>query len=531
MRVFISHTSKDKPAVEKLARALAEHGIEPWLDKWEMGTGDDFIAKINTGLEEADAGIIVFSAHSADSQWVEAETSYLTYARIQEGKILVPVRLGEDATIPPLLRPLLYRDIAEVEAIVDALYGRKPIGPTARPARFGRVDRAVVTLRRGGSDGVSASLAIGGLEYAEKSFTAIPPAVARGRDAFLQGYRHGVRRDMAEARRVELEGEIAALGRALRDFCLPGEAAAALADLVDGSPVGATVEIWFEADDPELLGLPFEALRLPGDRLLATLPGVAMLRRPLGLSMEPPEPLAGPLKILLAVAAPDEDLTTSIVLDHERETQNILDATEAAQRNENAAIRILEIGSPELIGRAFESDAYHVLHISCHGLPGQLELEDEDGRAVLTTAEELLDPIRDANRPLPLVFLSACHGGVEKEQTASFAEELLRAGVPSVLAMGSSVSDHYASRLARAFYGELAGREELLPSRALAAARAGLERERRRALERGGSLAETQPEYATATLFVSAEEEPRLADFAVDRVPLKTRTVWSRAAS
>jgi TIR domain len=41
VRVFISHSSKDKPAVEALAVALRERGIDPWLDKWEIGAGCD----------------------------------------------------------------------------------------------------------------------------------------------------------------------------------------------------------------------------------------------------------------------------------------------------------------------------------------------------------------------------------------------------------------------------------------------------------------------------------------------------------
>jgi hypothetical protein len=67
MRVFISHSSKDKPAVEALAVALHARGIGVWLDKWEMGTGDNFVAKINDGLQRADAGIVVFSRRSRDS--------------------------------------------------------------------------------------------------------------------------------------------------------------------------------------------------------------------------------------------------------------------------------------------------------------------------------------------------------------------------------------------------------------------------------------------------------------------------------
>src|ERR1044071_2095900 len=97
MRVFISHASGDKPAVEALDRALRERGIETWLDKWGIAPGDDIVAKINAGLEEANAGLIVFSSHSRDSRWVQAEADYLTYASIQEGKVLIPVVVGDDA--------------------------------------------------------------------------------------------------------------------------------------------------------------------------------------------------------------------------------------------------------------------------------------------------------------------------------------------------------------------------------------------------------------------------------------------------
>jgi len=101
-----------------------------------------------------------------------------------------------------------------------------------------------------------------------------------------------------------------------------------------------------------------------------------------GIATTPQSPLAGPIKVLIAVGAPDEGHTGSAVLDHERELQNILDAVEVAQRHKNVEVRILEVGHPKVIAAAIERDAYHVLHLSCHDGPGQLELEDEDGKAV-----------------------------------------------------------------------------------------------------------------------------------------------------
>jgi hypothetical protein len=282
--------------------------------------------------------------------------------------------------------------------------------------------------------------------------------------------------------------------------------------------------VCFEADDPALLGLPFEAMRLADGRLLAIQPAVVMLRRPLGLAAVETRALAGPLKILVAVGAPDEQLTRAAVLDQERELQTILAAVEQAQRLENVEVRILEVGHPEQIGKAIDADAYHVLHLSCHGAPGVLELEDEDGGPVRVSAKDLIGPIRRAGRPLPLVLLNACHGGVQAGETASLAGALLDAGVPCVVAMQTSVSDRYASRLAGAFYGNLARREVLLASRALADARKLLEAERQRAIGSGAPIEDTQPEYATAALYVRGEER-RIADFALDKEPLRVRPV------
>lgn len=529
MRVFISHSSKDKPAVESLALALRERGIDPWLDKWEISPGDDIVASINAGLEEAPAGIIVFSRHSRESRWVEAEVSYLTYARIQERKVLIPVVVGEDAWVPPLLRPLARRGIEEIDAIADALLGRRGGLPPVRAPEHGQVERVLITLRREGpAEGVRVEVRVADQVHGSASFASLPPGLLRAQREFLRGFPAGLRRDPVAAERAVLESRVADLGRQLRSLCLPGGAGEALADLLDGCPVGTLVEVCVEAEGAELLGLPFEALRLPDDRVLATHTSAVMLRRPVGVGASAGEPLAGPLKILVAVGAPDEGQTASAVLDQERELQNILDAVEPARGHENAEVRILEVGHPDVIGAAIEADAYHVLHLSCHGSPGTLDLEDEEGRVVPTTADELIAPLKETGRPLPLVLLNACHGGVQDGETASFAEALLHAGVPGVLAMQTSVSDHYAAGLARAFYGHLAHREFLLASRALAEARRDLERDRLAAVRRGAPLIETQPEYATATLFVAGEERP-LANFALDKVPLSVRPVYDVA--
>ncbi|MCP4663979.1 MAG: CHAT domain-containing protein, partial [bacterium] len=189
--------------------------------------------------------------------------------------------------------------------------------------------------------------------------------------------------------RQGLEEDLRRLGDELGAALLPGPAGERLGELLDQTGVGETVEVIFEAADPDLLALPFEAIRLDDGRVPVLEPSVCFLRR-LAPSQGPAaEPLAGPLKILVAIGAPDEDQTSSAVLDLEQELQGILDAVDRAAAEGAVEVKILEVGHPDEINRALKDDAFHVLHISGHGRPGKLELEDEEGRAVAVSAEEL----------------------------------------------------------------------------------------------------------------------------------------------
>ena len=201
----------------------------------------------------------------------------------------------------------------------------------------------------------------------------------------------------------------------------PGPVGEAVAQLLDSCRVGTTGELIFEAP-PALLPLPFEAARLPDGRLPALEPGVCVLRRlrpDRPITVPPWEPQAGPLKILVAVGAPDEGQTPNQVLDLEAELQAILDAVERANQLGIAQVRVLEVGHPAEIQRALTGDAFHVLHLSAHGSPGAIELETEDGAALPVSAAELAQRLRDSGRPLPLVFLSATVGSAVAIRRAS----------------------------------------------------------------------------------------------------------------
>ncbi|MGB0091248.1 MAG: CHAT domain-containing protein, partial [Solirubrobacteraceae bacterium] len=105
------------------------------------------------------------------------------------------------------------------------------------------------------------------------------------------------------------------------------------------------------------------------------------------------------------------------------------------------------MGGPREIAAALQADQYHVLHLSAHGSASGVELEDEDGNPVAVSASALVGQLRAGGRPLPLIVLSSCAGGAGG--SSGLAATLVRHGADRVVAMQASVSDMYATTLAR----------------------------------------------------------------------------------
>jgi hypothetical protein len=65
MKVFLSHSTKDKQFVEALAAELKAEKIEPWSCEVDIELGDNFVAKIEEGLRDADLAILFWSPEAA----------------------------------------------------------------------------------------------------------------------------------------------------------------------------------------------------------------------------------------------------------------------------------------------------------------------------------------------------------------------------------------------------------------------------------------------------------------------------------
>lgn len=107
---FLSHSSKDKPFVRRLAADLVAHGVKVWLNEQRILVGDSIPEKIAQGLAESDFFLIVISRNSVESSWVKRELNSALVHEIERRKVKVmPIRL-DDAKVPDSIIDKVYAD-------------------------------------------------------------------------------------------------------------------------------------------------------------------------------------------------------------------------------------------------------------------------------------------------------------------------------------------------------------------------------------------------------------------------------------
>ncbi len=141
-RVFLSHSSRDKTLVARLAEDLTAEGIGVWLDAWEILAGDSIAQAIQKGLEASDLVVLVLSRASVQSGWVDKEwQARIGREAASRAVHIIPV-LAERCEIPALLADKRTADLSEdYDAGLGELLAaiRKHAGddvePRAAPAR------------------------------------------------------------------------------------------------------------------------------------------------------------------------------------------------------------------------------------------------------------------------------------------------------------------------------------------------------------------------------------------------------------
>ena len=149
--VFISHSSRDRPAAEAALAALERAGRSCWIAPRDIVPGQEYGEAIIDGIRASRAFLLILSTSSVDSPQVRRETERAANA----GVPIIPFRLEDvqpsksleyfissahwlDA-FPPPLEPHLDYLVAVVGRLLDRPAGEPPgagtsAAPTAAPA-------------------------------------------------------------------------------------------------------------------------------------------------------------------------------------------------------------------------------------------------------------------------------------------------------------------------------------------------------------------------------------------------------------
>ncbi|MFF2126384.1 FxSxx-COOH system tetratricopeptide repeat protein, partial [Streptomyces olivochromogenes] len=145
--VFVSYAGPDRAWAEWTAWHLREAGHHVELDVWDWRAGDNFVERMDQGLQRATAVVALFSSsYFNPERWTREEWTSVVGKRSR----LIPVMIEplDGADIPGILAAVIRKDLhgldeqAAVAALLDAVNG--PTGPLTSPHYPGNTAPAAV---------------------------------------------------------------------------------------------------------------------------------------------------------------------------------------------------------------------------------------------------------------------------------------------------------------------------------------------------------------------------------------------------
>jgi hypothetical protein len=145
LRVFLCHSSGDKPVVRDLYRKLKADAVNPWLDEEDILPGQDWDQEINKAVRNSHVVIVCLSGSSVTKEgYVQSEIRVVLAVADEkpEGTIfLIPLKL-EECEVPEKLRRYQWAELFEergYERLLQALRARasqlEAIAAQAAPQR------------------------------------------------------------------------------------------------------------------------------------------------------------------------------------------------------------------------------------------------------------------------------------------------------------------------------------------------------------------------------------------------------------
>jgi hypothetical protein len=120
LKVFLCHSSNDKPEVRALYNLLVKQGADPWFDAEKLLPGQDWNLEINKALDNSDVILLCLSKKSVDKEgYVQREIRIALDRALEmpEGRIfLIPARL-EECDLPYKIRNYQWVDLFSADGM------------------------------------------------------------------------------------------------------------------------------------------------------------------------------------------------------------------------------------------------------------------------------------------------------------------------------------------------------------------------------------------------------------------------------
>jgi len=211
--VFLSHSSADKPAVEKLAEKLRDAGINPFLDKWHLVAGRLWQPDLEEGLR-ASGACVIFVGSEGFGPWHRQEMLIaLDRGARDQNFAVIPVLLPgfkKPRKIPTSLAQRTWVELSSLEdedafrLLLGGIQGKPPGPPGAEisPASPRVWPRKA---RLWGAGGISVLLLLGLARLLIPAGPCTPKSLPHDPEAkkrYLEGLQYLSRFDSSEAHRA-----------------------------------------------------------------------------------------------------------------------------------------------------------------------------------------------------------------------------------------------------------------------------------------------------------------------------------------
>jgi len=116
--VFLSHNTKDKAAVEKIAKQLLKVGLRPWLDKWNLAPGDTVSDALEQAIKTIPCAALCFGPADSGKWHILEIRAYVEKWASGDARMIPVILPGvkETPELPLFVRQTLWVDLRDWES-------------------------------------------------------------------------------------------------------------------------------------------------------------------------------------------------------------------------------------------------------------------------------------------------------------------------------------------------------------------------------------------------------------------------------